>query len=320
MQLDLDLLTFPTLEAVDKAIEEKFAADNQRRTYLGASTIGEPCKRKLWYYFRWLSQQEFEADTIRKFEDGHTQEAVMRDRLNLVPGVTVHSDQLEIQLYGKHFSGHIDGIIEGVKEAPKTPHLWEHKSVAVDKFNKLKKLMEIGDPKESLKFWDEIYYGQAQIYMYMLDITRHFLTVSTPGGRDYISCRTNVDKPFARQLIQKAEEVIFADTPPERDESYKCNWCQYREVCKEESIEAEINCRTCIYSTPMPDGKWICEKQNNKELTKKEQIKGCKKHLFIPAIFDIEQTSAVEEKGEFVQINYAGKIINKAGKGMELCK
>ena len=45
----------PTLEAVDAAIVK----NNQQepRTYLGASGLGDSCSRKLWYGWRWILPQ-----------------------------------------------------------------------------------------------------------------------------------------------------------------------------------------------------------------------------------------------------------------------
>ena len=56
---------------------------------------------------------------------------------------------------------------------------------------------------------------------------------------------------------------------------------------------AEKNCRTCVDSTPAPDGTWRCEKfalQVNRE----DQRYGCRDHLTIPSLINM-QVAAVDE-------------------------
>jgi hypothetical protein len=59
----------PTLEAMGKAVLDNYS--NQERDYLGASSIGEECARKIWYSYRKYSCEPFTPETIMRFQDGH---------------------------------------------------------------------------------------------------------------------------------------------------------------------------------------------------------------------------------------------------------
>ncbi len=65
----------PTLLALDAALEE--AQRSSPRLYLGASSIGENCERRLWLSFRWAKQGFIEAAGLRRIEDGHRGEKVL---------------------------------------------------------------------------------------------------------------------------------------------------------------------------------------------------------------------------------------------------
>ena len=60
----------PTLEAADLALV-KASELEPPRPYLGMSSIGESCSKKLWYRFRHAAREEFDADTLKRFADGH---------------------------------------------------------------------------------------------------------------------------------------------------------------------------------------------------------------------------------------------------------
>jgi len=230
-------LSDPTLDLIDEILEQANAAQ-PKRNYIGASSIADPCSRKLWMRLHSQRKETFDAKTLRRFNDGHRSEDVMAAHLRLVPGIELHTyiegikppalinefdDQYDKwNQYGfedktlgpKPLSGHYDGVIRGIVQAPKTWHIWEHKAVNEKKFDKAKELRRI-DEKTALKEWDGIYYGQAVINMFKEGLTRHYMTISTPGCRDYTSFRTEENPVYAEVLIRKAKRIINADTPPE---------------------------------------------------------------------------------------------------------
>ena len=235
-----ELFKDPTLAELDRLTQERAAAE-PRRDYLGASVIGHECDRFLWYSVRpEIPRRPFTADTLRRFEDGHRTETLVIDRLRTVPGVEVwdraaDGGQIGGKLLAGRFGWHVDGVILGLYQAPKTPHVLEVKATGEKKFKEFQGHVERLGEKAALRAWNPVYHAQAVVYMELLDLTRHYAVVASAGGRDMASCRTDADPTYARALLAKAERILTAAAPPgrlsERPEFYKCRWCDFRDAC-----------------------------------------------------------------------------------------
>ena len=222
----------PTLDAVNAAIEAEqspYASKN-----IGFGLIGHECSRHIWYKVNINEPETFEHGTLRIFRNGHVDEAAMAEDLRKVQGITLytHDPERENKQYKYDFldgrlTGRLDGVIVGLIQAPKTPHVWEHKSVNEKKF---KELQKVG----SIALWDEVYNAQAHLGMFAAELDRHYLTVSTPGLRSVASVRTELNVGYAEGLVSKAKRIIEAKEPPERigDKTwYKCKYCRFFERC-----------------------------------------------------------------------------------------
>jgi hypothetical protein len=229
----------PTLLAMHKAVEQREAA-KPPRNYLGASSIGDSCERKLWYGVQGTQREPIKWQGLYAIEDGHRTEDLIAERLRLVPGIELWThredgSQFGFEDFGERFRGHIDGVIRGLLQAPKTPHIWENKSVNEAKFKKFQKAAAEKGEKNALKAWDLIYYAQAVVYMSYFDLTRHYLTVTTPGGRDIASCRTEANPTYAEALREKGKGILNATEPSARVSEnpswWECKFCPFWETC-----------------------------------------------------------------------------------------
>lgn len=222
----------PTLAAINAALEAEqspYASKN-----IGFGEIGHECSRYLWYKINATEGEIFNANTLRIFRNGHEDEAAMAADLRKVEGITLYTHdperdnkQYKLDALDGRFTGRLDGVILGLKQAPKTPHVFEHKSVNDKKFEAL-----IKNPV--LKDWNFTYYCQAQSNMYHAELDRHYMTVSTPGLRRVTSIRTELDKDFAKSLVQKAKRIIESKDAPERiggPDWYTCKFCRFYDVC-----------------------------------------------------------------------------------------
>lgn len=282
---------------------EARAAQEKPRAYLGMSSIGGSCSRKLWYDFRKVGRERFDAATLKRFEDGHRTEQVVIDRLRLLDGITLIDRREDGEQIGYidldgHFRGHLDGDILGIPQAPKTPHVLEVKCCSEKKFNELKKAVaELGE-KQALKKWNPVYYTQGQCYCHYHSRSRHYLVVATPGGRDWMGVRTDYDATHAIQAIAKAKRIIQSNEPLDRisnDPSYfECRWCTFAGVCHGGDMP-DRGCRTCLHAEPISEGQWRCNRFG-RNLTLDEQIAGCPAHLFITKLVDGEVTDVDEVK------------------------
>jgi len=229
----------PTLLAMYEAIENK-QKDEKQREYLGASSIGHDCARAVYYGYHNYPRKPFKARTLMMFDDGHRTEDLTAERLRMIEGIKLHTHKPDGYQYGfsdldGKFRGHCDGVIEGLLQSPSNPHVWEHKSCEHKKYNEFIKCLAAYGEKDALENWSMIYYVQAQLYMHYFGLTRHYLTVSLGGGRDYKSCRTEYKKEVALYYIDRAKKIIEAKSEPlrlsENKDFWKCKFCDYREIC-----------------------------------------------------------------------------------------
>lgn len=227
-----------TIEAMLKAVEDNHK--DEQRDYLGASIIGHECLRFLYYSYNNYPRKPFSAKTLMTFESGHRSEDLAAERLRMIPNIRLLTHKEDGNQYGfsdfdGKFKGHYDGGIRGLLEAPKTWHIWEHKEVNEKGFKEFYKLRNQHGYKNVLKAWKPMYYAQHQVYMHYTKMTRGFLTVSTMGGREYLSCRTNYNKNDAEFYIRKAKMIIDAQQPPQKlsnqPDFFQCKWCDFKEVC-----------------------------------------------------------------------------------------
>lgn len=229
----------PTLEAIDCSIESDqipYASKN-----IGFGEIGHECSRYLWYKINATEGETFSAATLRIFRNGHQDEAAMAADLRRVEGIELwthdpnrDNKQYKFETLGGRFTGRLDGVILGLKQAPKTPAIWEHKSTNEKKFAELQKLIDKHGEKDALRHWNMLYFAQAQSNMFHAGLDRHYMTVSTPGLRSVLSLRTELSKEYAESLVGKADRIIKATVPPERiggPDWWACKFCRFYNMC-----------------------------------------------------------------------------------------
>jgi len=148
------------------AINADYEARNVPRNRLGLSQAGHQCKRCLWYIHHGFPAKQPEGRVLRLFQLGNILEDQTIVDLKSA-GVSHHSSQKEVRHTRGNLTltGHIDGIVEGLLESPETPHLFEHKTCSLKKYNELIKC-------GSYQKWNEVYYWQVQFYMLGLKLTR----------------------------------------------------------------------------------------------------------------------------------------------------
>lgn len=281
----------PTLEAADRALAD--AQQRRPRPYLGMSQIGTECERALWYSFRWVSHHNFDAPTLKRFDDGHRGEDIIIARLKAVPGLELYDkgddgQQFKFTDFGGHYSGSMDGAVRGLMQAPVTWHAFEAK--VSEKWSDLDKSKAKVGEKGALLDWNPGYYAQAVSYMHYAVLDRHWLVAASPGVRRWTAVRTNADPAHALVLRGKAERVIFSDDPRPRigDRSnFKCQWCDYAGVCHGRA-PALRNCRTCLSVSVEHNGTWKCSLYGH-TLTVADQEKGCGDHRYLPGLVELEQ-------------------------------
>lgn len=246
------------------------------RKHLGASMIGNPCNRQLWYSFRWFRRPQFKGRLLRLFNRGHLEEARFIAML-LNAGIQVYQQdangkQFRVSDCGGHFGGSGDGLVIGLPDLPdsRQPALSEFKTHNQKSFDKLvvKGLMES----------KPVHYIQMQIYMKKMGLPYGFYLAVCKNNDELYGEIVVLDDYVGQVHIAKANDIIFKTGAPERLHKspswFDCKYCDYSNICHG-SANCDYNCRTCIYSLPIDgDGVWCCMK-TGEELNEQAQYKAC---------------------------------------------
>lgn len=210
---------------LDKALEENYL--EERREYIGASSIGNPCSRAIWYAFKGMVKKPLEAKQIRTFETGNYLEVMLKEKIKraaielddgrfLVPG---RDRQLNI------FQGTPDAIIIINNEKL----ILEIKTANDSSFNNF--------VKKGCKEWNPQYYSQVQAYMGFTDgkVAGAYILVLNKNTGVLHDEYLQFDEILYHELREKAKRISEATEAPERINKnpmfYLCSMCQYKEVC-----------------------------------------------------------------------------------------
>ncbi len=268
---------------------QKKGESKTKRRYLGASAIGEPCERRLWFNFRHASEAKFPGRIFRLFETGDLEEIRMVRNLRDI-GCEIHEvgtdgKQFEVSAFGGHFSGHMDGCGLKIPGAEKTWHVLEFKTHNDKSYKDLKKRgVRLSKPK---------HFAQMQIYMHLTGMKRALYMSVNKNDDSLYPERVEYDEAYCLSLLKKAHRIIFSVHPPtrisDRADFYGCNFCEAKDICHGGDIPPlpvkSLSCRQCCHATPKEDGiaRWTCDK-HRRALSNTEQDKPCNDHLILPGL------------------------------------
>ncbi len=267
-------------EDIDNYCKEAY--DGGHRDHLGASLIGDPCKRKLWYGFRWCIREVFDGRMLRLFNRGHREEARFIEWLEGI-GCKVWAvepesgNQFRISAVNGHFGGSLDGICKlpasyGINE----PVLLEFKTSGTGAaFTKVGELgMEIAKPQH---FAQTSTYGSEPRFNF-----KYCLYCIINKNDDSITVDlVKLNHAHGQNMRTKAEQIIMSQEPPPRlsdnPQLFECKYCAAKGLCHG-TDKPEKNCRSCAYAEPIENAQWICGSNGNAIIPKDVIPKGC--HLY----------------------------------------
>lgn len=219
-------------ELLDQAARRK--EREKRRDYLGASSIGSECLRKV--QFDWQRDTEHPARTHRIFDRGHASEEKIAESLELAGFVLERgTHECEFSTLGGAFMGHCDGILAfGPKvDGLAYPCLWENKCLGSSGWKKIEKY--------GLKHAYPHYYDQVQIYMAYLALadnpclftaenadTCHLLAIAVPF--DPAHAQAASDRAVAIVQATHAGELLPRITDKGPDD-WRCKMCSHSAFC-----------------------------------------------------------------------------------------
>ena len=263
-----------TLAAIDAQIVA--TAESGHRNHLGASLIGRPCARELWYRFRWTQEEKFDGRMFRLFERGQLEENRFVKFLRDI-GCEVHETdpetgkQWRISDCGGHFGGSTDGVAKGLPDLdPEEWFLCEFKTHSAKSFGKLvEKGVRLAKPE---------HFAQMQVYMCKLELP-WALYMAVNKDNDALHCElVAYDHPLAVSMLAKAADIIEATVPPRRvaesPGAWDCKFCSLNRVCHFGDVTPDRNCRTCEHVICENNGTWRCRKMGV-SLCNDAQREGC---------------------------------------------
>lgn len=216
----------------EKLKEKQFI--EKKRNYIGASTIGHQCDRKIWLDYMG-EEAEYPPKTLLNFEIGKSLE-------KMILGVLSECEDFEVEVGTEsnnylecsdkdipEFKGHVDAIL-------KTP--FEKKIILEIKTTKdsgFSRLMHKDLNKAGLKNWNMGYYTQLQSYMGMMNVPRAILIVINKDNSELYEEIIFFNAMFYEGIKAKARQILEAQTIPEKINKSPlftiCHNCKYKRKC-----------------------------------------------------------------------------------------
>jgi hypothetical protein len=155
----------PISLAINALIEHAEPPEENTRQYLGASTIGSDCLRKIQY--DWMVNSEHLSQTRDIFRRGHLLEELSRQHFIRAGFKFVPNERLAFSAANGLFRGHADGIINEGPVLPGVgyPCVWEHKALGAKGWRNLERDgIERAYPQYAAQIW---------IYQAYLNVADH---------------------------------------------------------------------------------------------------------------------------------------------------
>jgi hypothetical protein len=227
-----------------KLLEEH--KNQEKRNYLGASTLGTECLRRIQFQFT-QHDPEISAQILRTFAIGHYLEDLVADWIRLagfdLKTRNENNEQFGFSIAGGKIAGHVDGIIVGGSDFFLYPQLWECKTMNNKNWNDTK--------KRGVLVSKPIYYAQVQLYMAYLNLDENpcLFTALNKDTSELYHELIPFDAEAAQRYSDRAVQIIKATENNEmlpgisNDPSfYKCKMCPHRTEClRQRGISDEIN-------------------------------------------------------------------------------
>jgi len=224
----------PISVAINDLIEAAVAAapETNVRQYLGASSIGSECLRRI--QFDWLVDAEHSFRLRDIFRRGHLFEAISKAHL-VAAGFRFAPDRaLAFAALDGQLRGHADGIIVAGHELPDGgyPCVWEHKCVNAKNWRAIE--------RDGVEKAFPQYRAQVLLYQKFLGVTDHpaIFTATNADTCERFHVLLPYDAAAAQLWIDRAADVIAATRTGEllprfTDDRthWRCRMCGHRERC-----------------------------------------------------------------------------------------
>jgi hypothetical protein len=221
----------PLNQLVNELIETAEPQSPNYRQYLGASSIGAECLRRVQY--DWMCDPQFSARTRDIFQRGHFFEGLSREHLIAAGFKFASRVRLKFEATGGLFRGHADGMLVSGPQLPGLiyPAIWEHKALKAKSWRAIE--------RDGLSGLYEIYAAQIAVYQAYLDCTNPALfTVLNADTCERLHFLVPFNARLAQLTSDRAVTVIEATRAgellpriTENRDDWRCRLCSHRDRC-----------------------------------------------------------------------------------------
>lgn len=247
------------IDNIYKTYEVKEAERGFYLGRLGASFLGEECLRKTWLSWRAYATAKFGGRMLRLFNTGHLQEDRIVADLRAA-GLSVWDrdettgEQIQFIDDSGHFIVKLDGIVKGVPESEKTPHVLEIKTHNKNSFSGIEKHGVLKSKPE--------HYVQVQAGMAYSGLARGLYVALCKDDEKFYVERIKPDAGVQEAVRRKITTLVNATLKPAGispdGESFGCKFCDMKGVCTGR-VEPLKTCRSCVHVDPaVLPGEWVC--------------------------------------------------------------
>jgi hypothetical protein len=263
----LDLSKQSDREALEELLENDVNSfcetyyEQGHRNHLGASTLGKPCWRQLWYNFRWVKQERFDGRMMRLFNVGHSAEPRFVAYLRGIGFEVKEFDEDGKQFRMSGAMGHYGGSLDGICKAPARYQLSEDILISLSFKTNSTGPGYVKVATESLQKAKPEHWAQECQYGYKCGIKYCIYMIENKNDSDITFKVLELDWNYGAQLEKKAEQIIFSKEPPprisENPSVFECKYCHLTDICHK-GAQPEKNCRSCRNASPVENAEWFC--------------------------------------------------------------
>jgi hypothetical protein len=222
----------PLSVAINNLVEAAEPPEENVRQYLGASTIGGECLRKV--QFDWMCDPAHLTRTRDIFARGHFFEEVSRQHLIRAGFRFAPADRLGFAAANGVLRGHADGILMDGPKLPgiEFPCVWEHKALAAKGWRAI-------EHDGLVKTYPQ-YATQIWLYQAYLSVTEHaaLFTATNADTCERLHLLLPFDTARAQEASDRAVAVIEATRAGEilprvsdDPDDWRCKKCGHGERC-----------------------------------------------------------------------------------------
>jgi hypothetical protein len=197
---------------------------DEKRDYIGASSIGSDCLRQIWYQYQGVEGEAVATRVRRIWAVGKILEGLILDWLEDA-GVEIARTWYDLQADDMpYFQGHVDSVWTKNGEPVAIVEIKTAKDASFKIFD-----------KKGVKVWNPQYYAQIQSYMGMSGIFSTYILALNKDNSDLSDEMVLFDEVFYEKLKQKAAMIHRATVEPPRVNGsplwFQCKMCRYNKVC-----------------------------------------------------------------------------------------